>query len=423
MKTSSTHHLVALALAVLLMVSLGCTTTGNLPHSESSDSSRVADLKALYTTLPAKHKDFFNTVDRTEFEAACMQALAHVDSMSDADFYFTLRTLAAYAHDSHTSVGMTQSLVDQFLAIPVQITYLQDAWRISVVDKHRSDLLGAEIVAVNGIPMDEVIDRATSAFSHDNTVWLRKSLSQQLNLTQLYSFLGIAAHPTDPIDLTLIPIGDDTEQTLTLEPVTAAQFHQRPLATLYDKTVETGPSKEPYRSLLLQGHDTLFIQYNQCMSVDAFPLPMFIGEVLAQIAEQKPSRIIVDLRYNGGGDSRLFEPMIDGLATLQAKQSFALDVLIGEGTFSSALMNAIQFKRRTDCLLVGSPTGGSVNHYGETARFLLPYSNLPVIYSTKRFVMDASHPAGPLLPDLSVEPTVQQLLTGSDAAVDAVLGL
>jgi hypothetical protein len=377
----------------------------------------------LYTTLPVKHKDFFNAIDRTEFEAACLEALSRVDSMSDTDFYFTLRILAAYAHDSHTSVGMTQSLVDQFLAIPVQITYLQDAWRISVVDKHRSDLLGAEIVAINGIPMNEVIDRATSVFSHDNEVWLRRGLSQQLNLTQLYSFLGIAAQPTDPLDVTLIAIGDDSAQTLALEPVTATQFRRRPLATLYDVIAETGPSKAPYRTLSLDEYDTLFIQYNQCISVDAFPLPTFIGEVLAQVAEQKPSRIIVDLRYNGGGDSRLFEPMIDGLATLQAKQSFKLDVLIGDGTFSSALMNAIQFKRRTDCSLVGTPTGGSVNHYGETARFQLPYSNFPVIYSTKRFVMDASHPAGPLLPDLYVEPTVQQMLAGLDAAVDAVLGM
>ncbi|MGE0074220.1 MAG: hypothetical protein AB7S52_03285 [Sphaerochaetaceae bacterium] len=44
-------------------------------------------------------------------------------------------------------------------------------------------------------------------------------------------------------------------------------------------------------------------------------------------------------------------------------------------------------------------------------------------YLANRFVMDALHPAGQLLPDLHVEPTVQQMLTGLDAAVDAVMGM
>ncbi|WP_262493747.1 S41 family peptidase [Niastella koreensis] len=60
-----------------------------------------------------------------------------------------------------------------------------------------------------------------------------------------------------------------------------------------------------------------------------------------------------------------------------------LIVLIGKLTFSSAIMNAIELKRGTNAILVGEPTSGSVNHYGEVRAFRLPHTKIIIGYSTR----------------------------------------
>jgi hypothetical protein len=177
----------------------------------------------------------------------------------------------------------------------------------------------------------------------------------------------------------------------------------------------------PYRTLLLEQGKTLFIQYNACISWDQLPIGDFIDETLGMVNNLSPEHIIIDLRYNGGGNSQLFEPMINALASLQKEKGFAIDVLIGQGTFSSALMNAVQLNQRTDCRLVGTPTGGSVNHFGEIKNFTLPNSGISVQYSTQRFIMDASYPAGSLQPELYVEKTIADIMHGVDTEVQAIL--
>src|SRR5689334_22120299 len=50
-------------------------------------------------------------------------------------------------------------------------------------------------------------------------------------------------------------------------------------------------------------------------------------------------RLVIDLRLNGGGDSRVIAPL---LAAIQARPALRVFALIGRHTFSSGLMNAIQ---------------------------------------------------------------------------------
>jgi uncharacterized protein (TIGR03437 family) len=74
-------------------------------------------------------------------------------------------------------------------------------------------------------------------------------------------------------------------------------------------------------------------------------------------------------------------------------------VIIGRRTFSSAIINALAMKRGP-VTLVGEPSGGSPNSYGEVKTLVLPNSRLNVSYSTRYFFMGV--PDGPLVPDVAV---------------------
>ena len=410
-----------LFVGLFILLFAGCRTTSELPSLSEQDSPRIQDLKTLYSTLPEVHPNFFANTSRKVFEEACLHALQEVDTLSDVDFYYTLGKLVAMAGDSHTAVGLIQEIVMQMYAIPAQFASINGLWRLSVVESKHERLLGSQLLTINSTPIEEIVERAKDLYSHDNDVWLKAKLAQQLNLTSLYSYLNLAKEITDEVTLTVLPVGSQTEETVVLSPISASDYHQLSFVSLDVSQMETGLTSRAYRALDLKEGEVLFIQYNACISDEQFPIESFIEQVLALVSERSFKQVLIDLRYNGGGNSSLFEPMINGLATLQKEKGFSLDVLIGEGTFSSALMNAVQLKKRTDCCLVGTPTGGSVNHYGEVKSFTLPNSGLKVMYSTKHFVMDRSYPAGSLQPDLVIYPTIEDLLAGIDTQVEAII--
>ncbi|ADY13366.1 peptidase S41 [Sphaerochaeta globosa str. Buddy] len=414
MKTRFSLILLSFCLAVLLLLA-GCTTKLEV------NNPMQADITYLYEKLPRLHVDFYHATSKADFSKAYHKAMENAESASDLDFYFSLRELVGYAQDSHTAVGLTEGFVAQLSAIPAQFSYVQGAWRLGVVERSHAHLLGSEIIAINDVPIEEVQRRASPLFSHDNEVWLRYYLSQQFNLTNLYTYIGIADSPSLSVNLTLKQRSTDQIHTITLTPVSAKEYGMLSFATWYQAHPETGASNAPYRALLLEENNTLFVQYNVCMSYEEYPLQSFIDEIVSLVTSKSFGRVIVDLRYNSGGDSRLFEPMVDGLAALQTEQGFALDVLIGEGTFSSALMNAMHFRQRTQARLVGTPTGGSLNHYGETAHFTLPNSDIAVSYSTKHFVMDRNYKGTSLVPDVVIEQTVEDILLGKDTVVETLL--
>ena len=85
-------------------------------------------------------------------------------------------------------------------------------------------------------------------------------------------------------------------------------------------------------------------------------------------------RLIIDLRNNPGGNSAVIDPFLTGLQARQSRFASGTKkmVIIGRRTASSALLNAISLKGQPYTILVGEPTGGRPNSYGETLNLTLP---------------------------------------------------
>lgn len=131
-------------------------------------------------------------------------------------------------------------------------------------------------------------------------------------------------------------------------------------------------------------------------------------------------RVIIDLRFNGGGDSRLIGALKSGLKSRAALGSHVL-VLVGSGTFSSALMNAIELRDELHATLVGEAPGERPNSYGEVKFFTLPNSQLHVQYCTKFFRQVKSGNPAELEPDIPAAPTLGDTLSGRDPVLEAAL--
>lgn len=120
------------------------------------------------------------------------------------------------------------------------------------------------------------------------------------------------------------------------------------------------------------------------------------------------------MRYNGGGNSAQGRKLIEKLAEfLKKNPQVKTYVVLGRETFSSAVLNAMDFKRLTDAVFVGEETAGKPNHFGEVRSFELPSSKLQVLYSTKYF-RRTDQEVSTLAPDVTIKMSFSDLAKGVD---------
>jgi hypothetical protein len=134
------------------------------------------------------------------------------------------------------------------------------------------------------------------------------------------------------------------------------------------------------------------------------------------------SRLILDLRQNGGGDycaglGYLVRPLA---ARSKLNRPGGLYVLIGPDTFSAAMSNAAHFRQLTQAMLVGQPVGEVPNSYQEGREFTLPNSRWRVGYSTK-FYQFAPGKKNLIEPDKFIPETWGDFRSGRDAVLDWTL--
>ncbi len=402
----------ALAAAVLL-------GTGVWAAEPDQAAGRREDLTYLYETLSQRHPDLFANTPEADFLARKAEIEARLDTESDADFAMDLQSLTALAGDSHTTTGLGRAL-GAVRYYPVDISWMDGRWYLSAAEARHGALLGSEVTAINGRGMDEVLAAFGTLFSADNPVRLRRQVDQSINVAELYGYLG------------LIPAGEAMTLTLaggaalTLEAVDQTALAALDIETLTARRSGHAPTDTDRSRLYFAkalDRDTYYIQYNACQEDPDLPMEAFAAQVGRDAAPYR--RIILDLRGNGGGSDGVIWPLFE---VLRDAVSSGVEVvgLIGEATFSSAIINAVELQEM-GAVLAGEPAGGSVDHFGSVNVFVLPNSGIQVQYSTKYIdlgtLLDAEAGRGvvPLEPDVAVPQTLADFLAGRDSCVEWLL--
>lgn len=137
------------------------------------------------------------------------------------------------------------------------------------------------------------------------------------------------------------------------------------------------------------------------------------------------SRILLDLRNNTGGSDGVIWPLFEVLRQAM-NGGCELVGLIGESTFSSAVINAVEIQEMGG-VLAGEDAGGSVSHFGAVNTFSLPNSGVRGQVSSKYIDLNTLLDAGAgrgveaLATDVSIPQTLEDTLNGRDTAVEWLL--
>lgn len=411
---------------VLLAVIGGGISLSPASRQQVSAATRgarwLADLDMFAAKFPGLQKDFFKLMSQDEFNIEIGRLKEEIPQLSDAEISFRLMRLVARLGVGHSTVRWPSgSIVLHYY--PLMLYWFSDGLGVIAAGPEYSSALGTHILRMGTMTAEQVEAAITPYISHENEPWVhQKSPSFMIN-AELLRYLGIA-DAENRLELSLAKPGgrpfslqvSPSDPSIHLSLTDAAEVTHAPVP-LYRKQ-----SGSYYWYECLPNVKVLYVQYNRCQDDPKLSFKDFVDRMFAFADRQPVDRVVVDLRFNSGGNSNVIKPLESSLNSRRALTAKGhLYVLIGRATFSSGLMAAIDFHDNLHAILVGEPTGEKPNSYGEVRTLDLPNSHLAVAYTVKYFrLMKDADPAA-LFPDIQVPRSLDDYLNGRDPILDAAL--
>jgi len=375
-----------------------------LSHLAAADAARdarwQADLDTLATQLPQLHPNLFFKVSRADFNQAVADLRAAIPQLSDAAVMVGLARITALPGDAHTNLFLTQRN-SAFRLLPLQLKWFADGLFVTAAGQSYPQAVGARVLQIGARSLDDTYQAVASIISHENDTWVRDQSPNYLVNADILQALGIAPSNTS---VTFV-LQDAAGAQFTLDIASLAPGGSAALILAPDPAAGFTPfylqqTNRNYWFTYIASSRTLYFAYNVCANMASLSFADFNTTLWQTFDSNQVDRFIIDLRNNSGGDSSVLNPFLQS-GTARAAQLTATRaaVIIGNHTFSSAVLNAITMKQGP-VMLIGEPTGGSANAYGEVKTLVLPNSQLAVSYST-RYIF-TGFPDGPVVPDVIV---------------------
>ena len=383
--------------------------------ASSKDQAWRQDIAALRDTLPVRHANLFFHTSREDWDSAVAALDASVPGMQDYEVVVGLMKVVAMIGDAHTTI---QGPAAGFRSYPLRFTPFSDGLYVTGATPETAGALGARVVAIGETEIEDAIAAVGAIVPHQNEAWLRNQSPSWLATAEVLAALHLAP---DTEHASFVLEGANGRFRLDLSPM--------PRGSSLTRFVPDPAVVPAYRRNLNLNYwfeyepvsRTLLFEYNKCSPM-ASPTPEEFSKSLLAAANANPvARVVFDLRNNGGGDSSLLGRLVADLYNIRSDLSApgAFYGIIGNATFSSAMMNALDL-RRGGGILYGEPTGGKPNAYGDVKSFALPNSGFQVFYSTKLFTLVAGDPAS-VDPDVPVPITFDHYLAGRDPVLESIV--
>ena len=364
-------------------------------------------------------KDFVKLYRPASFNAAVESLKRDISSISDEEIVLRLMRLIASANVAHNIVQFPSGMGFSG-RLPLSFSWFSDGLVVTAAAPEYSSALGARVMTIGNMTPDKLLAAVAPYIAHENDAWLREQATEYFTVETILRHFGLIStdgrvavaleKSSAPLTIFVLPTDSQTKQMTFYE----ALHVPNPLYRSHP-----GDYYKFYWYQYLEDSQTFYIQYDVCSDNPQLRFAEFTRQVLADVDSHPVKRIVIDLRWNGGGDSTILVPLKAGLRS-RLKSIGHVYVLIGPYTFSSALLNAIELNHDLRATLVGEPTGGTPSCYGEVRVLVLPNSMLKVQYTTKLFGRKNDKRSS-LQPDIFAPQTIADALAGRDTALAAAV--
>ncbi|MBE6765183.1 MAG: hypothetical protein E7546_04820 [Ruminococcaceae bacterium] len=358
-----------------------------LTYSQAQD-----DMEEMLHWVKKDHPMFMDGCPQG-FSAAYDEALARLekdDEITVNDLYREMQTMLSTLSDGHTTA---------------YVLYNEEHYLRTIAERRAQ---GYTLDSINGKSITELFEENRGLFSFDAESWGVENLSGKLTSKEGLAFIGIDA---EGVSYTWI---NESGERLT-EAYTSADFVTYAEYVKYNEAYMTNESEtKSFASYKIDKDKSLAIlTLTECNYNDEYIA--CLRDMFTEVKAQGINNVAVDLRGNGGGDSRVANEFIRYLevdsykvdtteqrlgvfmvsqddAVMEnekyAELTFLGDVyLLTDATsFSSAMLFAQYIKDNGLGTIIGEPPGNDPNGYGDIATFRLDNSGIYLSVSTKKFL-------------------------------------
>ena len=400
--------------AFVQLAGASATAIGLPAHSKSPVSARRAEAAALIRFAEQTHPRGLEARADKGWRSLAASLEAGAASGSVAQFIVRAFALLSWFQDGHTTLWAGQLTAGPFgLQLPISVGAFHDGMRVIAAAPDLADLLGATVTDVAEVKTEDVIRRFAAIWPKNNPAWAHHDSPLLFSTPGLLHGLRILRGPGDAS----ISLGTSAGRR-SIAPGKA--FERRALARPQSRVElwRAGASsgnfirRLPERSALYVSIDDI------SQPVGAF-LP-FVQQLFGAMEEPAWSKLIIDLRRNGGGNNFLIEPIRKHIERSRFNRPGALYVLTSPVTFSAAQNFVNRLERETFAIFAGEPTGGAPNHYGDAKTFpgTILHGGVSTVPWFDSYPMDRRQW---VMPDLLIPRTFADWAAGRDPALDAVL--
>lgn len=370
------------------------------------------DLQYLARELPKRHKNAFHAVSREQFERAVAELDAAIPTLQDDQIVVGMMRITAMIGDGHTHVRLPP-----FRLYPLALYWFGGDLRVTRALPDYRQALGARVIKINGVAVEEVNARVRTLLSQGENDWFFLAAGPAL-MTRAEVLHALGVTP----DAGRAPFTFEDEQgkqfTLDISPVAPdPALNSRLLGAAKSEPLFRQRPAEPFWFTYLPEAQAVYVNFRSYDSLGENVRKLF------ELVDANPTRkLVIDLRQNGGGDfTKVRGSLIPAVRQRPAlNRKGHLFVVTGRNTFSAAMTNAIDFRKETNAILVGEPPGERPNSYQENDEMRLPNSRLVVSYSTRYYkFLDEDAPA--VMPDKRIDPDWEAYKAGRDPVMDWIL--
>jgi hypothetical protein len=431
-------------ICMLLVMSLcGSGPTGKLDNmSVDSVESWRGDLEFVSEKLPESHANLFHTLSRKEFDNALASLSGRLPALNHTQAIVELATIVASVSDGHTRLTLPISQDGGFFQghtstplpnnsdmffhhYPIRLYLYEDGLFVRRISNEYANYASAKVLRIGSLSSQQAIDAVSSTIHKDNSQQLKQLLPSRLVIPEVLHALGVVNdvnHATF-----LLQTQDGSSHELVLAPV--AESDQ----LVWTNAVDSLAVKPPYLTRpdahfwfeYREAEKLVYLQFNEVYDTELETLAAFSKRLEQYINDNDVEKLVVDLRFNTGGDNTLNSSLLHALIrSPKLRDPGSLFAITGRATFSAAMMFALDLEKHTNVIFVGEATGGKPNHYGDSRKLQLPNSGLTIRASSLYWQYGGPKDfRNELAPHIPIAMSSMDYLQGHDPAMEEILAL
>jgi len=390
-----------------------------------------SDLLFLQQTVHKDYSFLFKNIKSEAFDAEVDKLYKAIPSMKEHEVLAGFARIVSSFKYGHTNIGWRESPV-KYHVVPVNFYWFSDGMYVEGADKKYTDIIGAKLVNVEGMPVMNALEAVKPLVPVENDQYFKAYGLDMLNIPEALNAQKVSKELKTSVTYTFEKDGKKFDKTID-----AIAAFRLPREYGFAKQSENWMSARnqastPYyiKNLdkiyyyeYLPETKTIYVRQSQIQDDKEEAIPAFYKKVFDFIDKNDVERLVLDVRLNGGGNNYKNKPIVTGIIeSKKINKPGKFFVIIGRRTFSACQNLVNELSNYTNAVFVGEPTSENINFYGDNRRIELPKTKLPVFLS---FAWWQDKPQWEndqwLAPHLAINMSFDEYKNNSDPILEACL--